>query len=79
MGLLNIIRRMHLRQKLSIREISRRKGLSRNTVTKHLAANTIEPIFAGAGLEDMADLRGRTRSAVVDGREAIVIDGPPVR
>lgn len=46
MGLLNIIRRMHLRQKLSIREISRRTGLSRNTVTKHLAAGTIEPIFA---------------------------------
>lgn len=46
MGLLNIIRRMHLRQKLSIGEISRRTGLSRNTVTRHLAANTIEPIFA---------------------------------
>ena len=46
MGLLNIIRRMHLRQKLSIREIARRTGLSRNTVTKHLAANTIEPTFA---------------------------------
>ena len=45
MGLLNIIRRMHLRQKLSIREIARRTGLSRNTVTRHLAANTIEPIF----------------------------------
>ena len=46
MGLLNIIRRMHLRQKLSIREIARRTGLSRNTVTKHLAADTIEPKFA---------------------------------
>lgn len=46
MGLLNIIRRMHLRQKLSIREISRLTGVSRNTVTKHLAANTIEPKFA---------------------------------
>ncbi len=46
MGLLNIIRRMHLRQELSIREISRRTGLSRNTVTRHLAAHTIEPIFA---------------------------------
>ena len=46
MGLLNIIRRMHLRQKLSIREIARRTGLSRNTVTKHLAAGTIEPSFA---------------------------------
>ncbi|NCQ23735.1 MAG: IS21 family transposase [Roseovarius sp.] len=48
MGLLNIIRRMHLRlrQKLSIREISRLTGVSRNTVTKHLAANTIAPKFA---------------------------------
>jgi transposase len=46
MGLLNIIRRMHLRQKLSIREIARRTGLSRNTVAKHLAADTIEPHFA---------------------------------
>ena len=46
MGLLNIIRRMHLRQKLSIREIARLTGVSRNTVTKHLAANTIEPKFA---------------------------------
>lgn len=35
MGLLNIIRRMHLREKLSIREIARRTGLSRNTVSKH--------------------------------------------
>jgi len=46
MGLLNIIRRMHLRQKLSIREIARLTGVSRNTVTKHLAVNTIEPKFA---------------------------------
>ena len=46
MGLLNIIRRMHLRQKLSIREIARRTGLSRNTVSKHLAADTVEPKFA---------------------------------
>lgn len=45
MGLLNIIRRMALRDKLSIREISRRTGLSRNTVAKHLAAGTIEPKF----------------------------------
>ena len=46
MGLLNIIRRMHLRQKLSIREIARLTGVSRNTVTKHLLADTIEPRFA---------------------------------
>jgi DNA-binding transcriptional ArsR family regulator len=36
---------MHLRQKLSVREISRPKGVSQNTVTKHLVANTIEPKF----------------------------------
>jgi transposase len=37
---------MHLRQKLSIREIARLTGVSRNTVSKHLAANTIKPKFA---------------------------------
>ncbi|MFM9973019.1 MAG: IS21 family transposase [Beijerinckiaceae bacterium] len=45
MGLLNIIRRMALREKLPIREIARRTGLSRNTVKKHLNAGTIEPRF----------------------------------
>ena len=46
MGLLNIIRRMHLRQKLSIREISRRTGLSRNTVKKWLTApEAVEPRY----------------------------------
>jgi transposase len=45
MALLNIIRRMHKRQKLSIRKISRLTGLSRNTVTKHQAANSVEPKF----------------------------------
>jgi DNA-binding transcriptional regulator LsrR (DeoR family) len=44
MGLLNIIRRMHFRQKLSNREIARRTGLSRNTVSKHLPADTVEPV-----------------------------------
>lgn len=45
MGLLNTIRRMTLRENLSIREIALRTGLSRNTVTKHLNAVTIEPRF----------------------------------
>ena len=49
MGLLNFIRRMHLRQTLSIREIARLVGASRITVTRHLAANTIEPKFATQG------------------------------
>ncbi|MCK9992714.1 MAG: hypothetical protein Dbin4_01234 [Alphaproteobacteria bacterium] len=55
MGLLNIIRRMHLRQKLSIREIARLTGVSRNTVTKHLAANTIEPKFAAPERQSKID------------------------
>ena len=46
MGLLNIIHRIPKRQKLSIREIAQLTGVSRNTVTKHLAADTIEPKFA---------------------------------
>ena len=36
MGMLAEIRRMHLRDGLSIREISRRTGLSRNTVRQWL-------------------------------------------
>jgi transposase len=46
MGLLNVIRRMALREQLPIREIARRTGLSRNTIRKYLKAGTIEPKFA---------------------------------
>ena len=46
MGLLNVIRRMALREKLPIREIARRTGLSRNTIRKYLKAGTIEPRFS---------------------------------
>ena len=56
MGLLNIIRRMHLRQKLSIREISRRTGLSRNTVAKHLAADTTSPARLWAANRPITDI-----------------------
>ena len=45
MGLLNVIRRMALREQLPIREIARRTGLSRNTIKKYLNAGTIEPRF----------------------------------
>ena len=45
MGLLNIIRRMALREQLPIREIARRTGLSRNTIKKHLNSGTVEPKF----------------------------------
>ena len=46
MGLLNVIRKLRLRQGLAIREIERRTGLSRNTIKKYLKADTSEPKFA---------------------------------
>ena len=46
MGFLNVIRRMALREKLPIREIARRTGLSRNTIRKYLKAGTVEPKFS---------------------------------
>ena len=39
MGLLNVIRKLRLRQGLAIREIERRTGLSRNTIKKYLKAD----------------------------------------
>lgn len=45
MALLSVIRRWHYREHLSIREISRRTGLSRNTVRKYLRVDEVEPKF----------------------------------
>jgi len=45
MALLSVIRRRALRDQLSIREISRRTGLSRNTIRKYLRAGAVEPKF----------------------------------
>ena len=46
MGLLNVIRRLALREQVSIREVARRTGMSRNTIKKYLNAGTVEPKFA---------------------------------
>jgi transposase len=46
MELLSVIRRWHHRDGFSIREISRRTGLSRNTVRKYLRADNVEARFA---------------------------------
>lgn len=46
MGFLSIIRRWALRDKMPIREISRRTGLSRNTIRKYLRSGAVEPKFS---------------------------------
>ena len=45
MALLSVIRRWHFREEMSIREIERRTGLSRNTIRKYLRAGAVEPKF----------------------------------
>jgi transposase len=44
-ALLSVIRRWHLRDKISIREIARRTKLSRNTITKYLASGENSPRY----------------------------------
>ena len=46
MATLSVIRRWALREQLSIREIARRTGLSRNTIRKYLRAGEAEPHYA---------------------------------
>jgi transposase len=43
MALLSVIRRWHFRQQVSIREIERRTGLSRNTIRKYLRSSAADP------------------------------------
>jgi transcriptional regulator with XRE-family HTH domain len=45
MALLSVIRRWAFRDKLSIRAISRRTGLSRNAIRKYLRVDVVEPQF----------------------------------
>jgi transposase len=45
MALLSVIRRWYFREELSIREITRRTGLSRNTVKKYLASEETNPQY----------------------------------
>lgn len=44
-ALLSVIRRWHYREGMPIREITRRTGLSRNTVRKYLASGVVEPCY----------------------------------
>jgi len=44
-AILSLIRRLRLREGVSIREIVKRTGLSRNTIKKYLAGNQVEPRY----------------------------------
>lgn len=45
MALLSVIRRWAFRDRISIREISRRTGLSRNTIRRYLRSDVVEPKY----------------------------------
>ncbi|WP_205702999.1 helix-turn-helix domain-containing protein, partial [Paraburkholderia kururiensis] len=44
-AILSIIRRWHFRDQVSLREISRRLGVSRNTVRRYIRAGTVLPAY----------------------------------
>jgi transposase len=45
MAILSVIRRWHFREKVSLREIARRLGISRNTVRRYLRSEEILPVY----------------------------------
>lgn len=55
MALVSVIRRWSLRDNMSIREISKRTGLSRNTVRKYLRSNDLEPRYRVAKRPSLLD------------------------
>ena len=55
MALLIVIRRVHMRNGMSIREISRRAGLSRNTVRKYLTNGVVEPKYPALTVANKLD------------------------
>ena len=74
MATLSVIRRWALRERLSIREIARRTGLSRNTIKKYLRAGAAEPKYAkrisSSKLDPFADkLSGWLKSEATKSRK----------
>jgi transposase len=73
MELLSVIRRWALRDQLSIREISRRTGLSRNTIRKYLRADVA--VFEREAHRNSRDgaSRGQVRAGALAKREQFVV------
>ena len=69
MDLLSVIRRWHGRDKRSIRDISRRTGLSRHTIRKYLASGIVEPKYPLRKSVSKLDLFAGTLSSWLE-REA---------
>jgi hypothetical protein len=71
MELLSVIRRWRFRDHFSIREISRRTGLSRNTVRRYLHSDSEEPKFSlpdrPSKLDPFADKDRVPRRGVAEG------------
>ena len=65
MELLSVIRRWHYRDQLSIREIARRTGLSRNTVRKYLRSDSVETRFNASKRSSKLDLYADKLSAML--------------
>lgn len=63
MAFLSVIRRWHFRDGLSIREIARRTGLSRNTIRKYLRTEAVEPKFRVPDRPSKIDLFAEKLSA----------------
>jgi len=61
--LLSVIRRWHRRDKLAIREIARRTGLSRNTIRKYLASDVVEPQYPARTSPSKLDAYAETLSS----------------
>ena len=62
-ALLSVIRRWHLRDGMSIREVARRSGLSRITVRKYLANGVVEPNYSRRKTATKMDAFGQTLSS----------------
>lgn len=45
MALLSVIRRWHFRDRVSVREIAKRLGISRNTVRRYLRSDDVVPVY----------------------------------